>query len=281
VAATRARRELHLFCEPAPTAAQRPPAPHAGTPLATLWRAIAADFPAEKARPDPPQLALALPPPQPLLARLAADWTPPQLPPGPSVAGVAVASYEAQGDEASRAMLIEPAGYASRAVCEQLRRWARQGRAGRPDLELARELRARLERTGLAASELEGCAALAHSALESCLADARLQWVLSATHTRTPGALELTGLHEGRLTSIRADCSFIDADGTRWLIDFIPAAPAGEPPQEFLEREMARRRSEHAKYQALARQLGPQPVRVGCYFASLQAFCEYASAVRR
>ena len=277
VAATRARRELHLFCEPAPAAAQRPSAPHAGTPLATLWRAIAADFPAEKARPAAPQLALELPPPQPLLARLTADWSLPQPAPGPHAIGIAIASYEARGAETERAAVLAPADYAFRAVCEQLRRYARRGQLPAPSApELASELRERLERTGLDTSELADCARLAQAALAACLADSRLQWIFSPRHTRTPGTLELTGLHEGRLTSMRGDCTFIDATGARWLIDFVAATTPEESAAEFLAGQMAQRSGEHAKYLALARQLGEVPVRVGCYFVSQQAFCEYA-----
>jgi ATP-dependent helicase/nuclease subunit A len=218
VAATRARHQLHLYGELDVT-------PRAGTLLARLWPAIKAQFPVQAqdsestAAPQAAEIVReAL-----VLERLSQDWTVPPLPPGPQAPGLPIASYEA-------APLQHAVNLSERAVCELLRSQARRRRlpAG-DDAALAQLLRARLERLGCAPEELPDRTMLALGLLQACLNDARLQWIfasLAAADAQAESPLALTGLVAGRLTSTRADLSFKDAAGTRWLIDIAPQPAA-------------------------------------------------------
>jgi len=78
----------------------------------------------------------------------------------------------------------------------------------------------------------------------------------------------------GRLTGVVIDRSFVDSDGTRWVIDFKTSRHEGSGLQAFLDEEMKRYRPQLETYVALARGLGPYPVRAGLYFPLLSAFCE-------
>ena len=262
VAATRARLQLHLFGQLEDARPDQPdPAPRSGTLLERLWAAIHADFPKQ-----PEGLpATAAPESQTALhkvatlERLRADWQLPPLPAGPPPSALPIASYEA-------APLDHTADLVDRAVCEILRRLAR--RRALPDLDgaaLAQLLTARLQRLGGAAEVLPAGVAAGVELLQACLADARLQWIfasLAAPQAQAETPLQLTGMFAGRLTSIRADISFIDPAGTRWLIDIAPRA--ADPEAAFALRL--------ARHLQLAKALGPTPARAAIYLPATQLF---------
>ncbi|HTV80148.1 MAG TPA: UvrD-helicase domain-containing protein [Steroidobacteraceae bacterium] len=228
VAATRARLQLHLFGQLEEASAQRPePRPAAGTLLERLWPAIKGQFPAraEESR----QLALefaSTPGGSGNLRRLQSDWQLPPLPPVPALQVLPVAAYEPpEPQPAAGAALVD------RAVCELLRALARRRRApGRDDAALLEQLRVRLQELGCEPARLNAAALEGLEVLLACREDERLRWIFACLAEEPPGAqtpLALTGLFEGRLTSIQADVSFRAPDGTRWLIDIAPSPPDG------------------------------------------------------
>jgi ATP-dependent helicase/nuclease subunit A len=62
------------------------------------------------------------------------------------------------------------------------------------------------------------------------------------------------------------DRTFIDAEGVRWVIDFKTSRHEGADLAEFLDRELDRYRGQLERNMALARRLGPQPVKAALYF---------------
>ena len=274
VAATRARSELHLFGElPHAADARREAAPQSGTLLATLWRALAPEFPAEVASEAPraPAVPTSVP-----LQRLTADWCLPELPPGPVTAALAIASYAAPAEDTEQELTLDPERCAARVVRDLLRRAARSGRPPSPWSEpLERAVRERLARIGVPGAAGDPAALQAARLFEACRADPRLRWMFSPAHHEVAGPLALTGLYEGRLASVAADLSFVDADGVRWLIDFKAGAPGEEDTPAFLAREMARHEGELAQYLSLGRRLGAARIRVAAYFTAVQSLCEH------
>ena len=93
-----------------------------------------------------------------------------------------------------------------------------------------------------------------------------------------PWSRALTGLAAGRLTGVVIDRSFVDPEGTRWVIDFKTSRHEGGGLESFLEQEMDRYRPQLETYVALARSLGPNSVRAGLYFPLLGAFRELKTA---
>jgi ATP-dependent helicase/nuclease subunit A len=250
VATTRARNELHLFgelVEPASPEARAEPA--SGTLLASLWPAIATRFPTELDVNAAPTADLALPPMR--FERLPSHWHLPLIGAGPDASEIAIASYEADEEEASWS--TEPERCVMRIVRDQLCRYSRQSML--PDQPESEMLREKLGRLGLEEGDLIHCVQRAQAVLIACLADRQLQWMFSPGHRQTSSPLPLTGLYQGRLTSVSIDRSFVDAEGTRWVIDFA--------------MEEARS-AQLDKYLALARHLGPEPVRAASYFALTQ-----------
>ncbi|HXS28290.1 MAG TPA: UvrD-helicase domain-containing protein [Steroidobacteraceae bacterium] len=301
VAATRARSQLHLFAEApqrgvggavAPAVLAASAAPAEGTLLAALWPGIVNPFLEAAARLAQPAatgpaevLAGAIvasteasaPAPAPaVLIRLAADWKLPFLPDGPRPDGLsgslAEASPEIEPERGSGLLRGSDAGatqlarVAARIVADQLRR---SGRAGRlpasGSAALDRALRERLRRLGLEGDPLEEAAQRANAIWDRCLADPKLQWIFSTSHTRIESACRLSGLHAGRLASVMLDRTFVDESGVRWLIRIVANDVAEE---RSVDRPAggADRAGEWAdRAVPLARALGPERVRAALY----------------
>ena len=98
------------------------------------------------------------------------------------------------------------------------------------------------------------------------LEDRNGQWVFSAAHREARSELALTGVADSQLTSIVIDRTFVDAQGVRWVIDFKTSRHEGAGLDEFLERELDRYRGQLERNMALARRLGPEPVKAALYF---------------
>jgi hypothetical protein len=71
------------------------------------------------------------------------------------------------------------------------------------------------------------------------------------------------------------DRTFVDAAGTRWIIDFKTGSHEGGAVDEFLDREIERYRVQLTRYARIARELSPDPVRVGLYFPLLSGWREW------
>jgi ATP-dependent helicase/nuclease subunit A len=269
VAATRARLQLHLFGQlDDPTDEKPDPAPRSGTLLHRLWPALHGAFPqraqmlSDATQPSPATVNVLA------RERLANDWALPQLSPGPQPNMLAIASYEpvptAAGSDAEQV------------VCEVLRSLARQRRLLAGDSEqLAQLMHTRLQRRGCLPAVMPQQLAQGVALLRSCLDDARLQWMfksLNAAHSAAEVPLPLTGMFAGRLTSVRADLSFKDAAGTRWLIDIAPLpqqADAAGAADAVLTGAFELRLAQHIQ---LANALGDAPARAAIYLPARQLF---------
>ena len=71
------------------------------------------------------------------------------------------------------------------------------------------------------------------------------------------------------IVNVIIDRTFVDADGTRWVVDFKTSPHEGGDRDAFLEEEVKRYRGQLQRYAHFARGLGPQPVRAGLYYPLL------------
>ena len=295
VAATRARTELHLFADlPQGEEESDKRQPPSGTLLATLWPAISADFPSQVDNGFPATAAskdAALAQLRasnagstsgtygahqaPLFERLPNSWHLPPIANGPPSTAIPIASYEPE-DEGDASWSSDPHRCVARVVREHLCGLARQSSlpaatSGDAFQVLVRE---RLSRIGLIENDLEQCTQHAAEIIAACLADRRFLWMFARGNRETMSPLHLTGVYEGRLTSIAIDHSFIDSTDTRWLIDFSVEMPNTSNVEDFIASEFQRNQPQLRKSISLVRHLGPQAVRVAMYFPFAQAFVE-------
>jgi len=289
VAATRAKRALHLFGH-ALLDEDGPKEPDKRSLLARLWPAVRDTFEAAAAPDDNPAAAsaratpTAQPPPPgapPGLRRLAAGWQAPPAPPPVAARQAAEAAADVgPGDayEIEFRWAGETARHVGTVVHRLLRLIARYGserwQTGGGAFT-ARAIAAALGALGVPAAEHATATERVQDALRRTLADERGRWVL-APHTEGHSEYALTGVVDGRPARFVIDRTFVDEAGVRWIVDFKTGTHEGGDLEAFLAREQERYRSQLEGYAALMNALEPgRTVRLALYFPLLQAWREW------
>lgn len=268
VAATRARDTLWLSGAPE-LDARGEPRVRTHTLLGTLWPALAGRFTRES-----PVAAAAIPAAPPLLERLRSSWEPAVLPPAVPIAHLPAAHLSEAAPEFSWV------GETQRHIGILVHEWLAQlGSAGSvpapaPGAAARSAVLARLGRAGVPERERARAADLVLDAVTRTLQDERGRWLLDPAHREARSELALTGVIDAQLRNIIIDRSFIDAEGTRWVIDFKTSRHEGGGLEAFLDEELERYRAQLRTYAQLARALGPEPVRAALYFPLLGALRE-------
>jgi ATP-dependent exoDNAse (exonuclease V) beta subunit len=161
-----------------------------------------------------------------------------------------------------------------RLLCRMARhdpaRWARGGEA----FSLP-AIRAALRALGVPPDALAAAADKVRDALTRTLADPKGAWVLQP-HREARSEYALTAREEGGVHSYIIDRTFIDGEGTRWIVDYKTGGHEGGALEDFLDREQQRYRAQLESYAALLRRLEPdRPIRLGLYFPLLSAWREW------
>ncbi len=169
-------------------------------------------------------------------------------------------------------------GYLYRVAVEGLDRWDRERVvAERPAME------AMLRGLGLNRVEAGAGAKRCVEIVCKALADERGRWVLGAQ--REAGAeVALTGLLDGVVRRVVIDRTFLDEDGTRWIIDYKTGEHRGGSLERFLAQERERYRPQLEGYARLllkasrGRAKGllssEGTIRKGLYYPAIPAWCE-------
>jgi ATP-dependent helicase/nuclease subunit A len=129
---------------------------------------------------------------------------------------------------------------------------------------------------GVPDEHLEGAVAGVMAALVGVHRDARAQWIFKKGYRDDLREHALSGVWRGELVRAVFDRSFIDEQGTRWVIDYKTSEHSGGGREQFLDLQVERYRPQLERYAVLARRLGPEPVRVALYFPLLRAWREWA-----
>ncbi|RKZ47019.1 MAG: hypothetical protein DRQ58_07540 [Gammaproteobacteria bacterium] len=72
--------------------------------------------------------------------------------------------------------------------------------------------------------------------------------------------------------SIKIDRTFVDKDGTRWIIDYKTSQHEGTVIESFLDLQQERYRDQLVKYGALMKLYGDEPMKLGLNFPLLQGW---------
>jgi ATP-dependent exoDNAse (exonuclease V) beta subunit len=272
VAATRARRTLQFSAAPK-SRQDGTIGPRAGTLLACLWPAIAQEANTECAA-AVAAAAEPVPTAPPQIRRLVAGWDLPQLQTAPDWPRLPISHQSLEPPEFS--WVGETARHIGTVVHAALEGLASTAQLpNRASIEGDRDFYVyQLKRHGVPARELPRAAGVVVEALVRTVGSDRGRWIFAAEHSEARSELALTGIAAGRLTNVVIDRSFVDGEGTRWVIDFKTSRHEGGGLEEFLQHETLRYRAQLETYVALARALGPNPVRAGLYFPLLDAFRE-------
>lgn len=277
VAATRARRELHLLgaagVEQIEGRLQITP-PRPGTMLAMLWPELQPFFEAAAATCAAPQPAAPEAPRPELLRRLPIEWSPPA-PDAAVAAPPALETVDLQRPEFD--WVSEVSRRVGTLVHRELDRMTSGLAAQTRFAESKPRLLAELAELGVPPDRrLEACER-AIAAIERTLSDPRGRWLLGlgASLREAESELALSGFVNGELVNGVIDRTFIDERGVRWIVDFKTSTHAGGNLEAFLDQEVERYQPQLARYAQLLRLLHPgEPVKAALYFPLMQQWRE-------
>ena len=276
VATTRARKNLHLLgnAKLEPEGA-RLNAPDSRSLLAKIWTTVEPEFSesligAEVEEEDNVDTVTPKPPGIPL-RRLAAGWTP--APPPQDVVWEPRKQLRGTEDPGSRQPTFDWASELQRRVGTVVHRMLQQLYA--PDrLHFGHDtLRVALRQEGLDGRKLDEALSRAESALKNIVGDDRGRWILSR-HQDDQREYALSAVVQGRVRRHVLDRTFV-AGGTRWIIDYKTGTHSGGSPEDFLDNEQARYRTQLESYGSLIRSMDSRPIRLGLYFPMLQGWREW------
>ena len=263
VAATRARQRLfllgHIDAEKG--------VPQSRTMLADLWPALTPEEQAAiletPARPERTDVAAF-----PRLRRMPPDWTPPELPDPvewtstqPPAESDTVPTFEWVGEG------LRHAGTVAHVFLQRM-----AANAVVPDIAA---IRAALAHEGVAQQDLSSLATRVRQALEAAASSPRGKWILTA-HAGHRTEYAIAGVVAGNIVRGTIDRTFVDEDGTRWVIDYKMSHRQGGEIEAFLDEQQRRYRPQLERYASLLEPLG-DPIKLGLYFPLLGSWREWSS----
>ncbi len=272
VAATRARRRLHLIGDAKRDDDGAVKEPSSGTLLRKLWDVVRDDFavPGERRRQRGEARAAVPPARQGLLRRLAIERSAYAIP--------AAAAWNAPPEARARDEIeFSWVGDTARRVGSVVHRWlqriADDEAKGWTRPRIERELAAimnELSARGVVEGELAKASARVIDALAKTLEDPRGQWLLGPqTHARNE--YRISAVIDGVRRDLVIDRMFEDLAGA-WIVDYKTSSHEGADLERFLAGEEERYRPQLERY---ANAAGKPGARRGLYFPLLKGWREW------
>lgn len=114
-----------------------------------------------------------------------------------------------------------------------------------------------------------------HDKLHAIAASASGKWLLNPQHQDSACELSLSILQEHKLTTHILDRTFIDAEGTRWIIDYKTLSiPTNVPPSQFYADKIAEYRPQLLRYAGVLKAMEDRPQKLALYFVWQQKLFE-------
>jgi len=258
VAATRAKQRLHLFGHTGLDKMNQPK-PAANTLLNTLWPVIGEAFSGldtESGQTGKERFTYHQE------QRLPADWRlklpiqAPELTEAPTAENTI--DFEWAGDTARHVGTL---------VHRYLERIAIQGLKNWPEEKLdpiESQIEAALANLGVDPDEMARATEKTLRALRNTLSHEKGRWILE-DHPQHACELPLT-VHDEQSRHYIIDRTFIDEEGTRWIIDYKTGEHLEEDIEAFLDAEQERYRDQLENYARIMRLLESNPIKLMLYF---------------
>ncbi len=220
------------------------------------------------------------PPDYPCIRRLFSRWKAPAPPVDVCITKphAAISAGSAYADE----LKFDWAGITVRMTGTVVHRWLRNicetGLNGWDEDRIraaAGKISANLISMGLERDQVNEAANLVVSALHSTIADETGRWLLSPHHG---GKCEypLAGLMDNRMVYVVIDRTFIDQNGTRWIVDYKSGIHKGGGIDAFMAQERMRYDKQTALYAALMEKKEPgRKIRRALYFPMFKGWCTW------
>jgi len=126
-----------------------------------------------------------------------------------------------------------------------------------------------LRQLGVASSELSKAVELVSHNLQQTLLDPQGIYLLSR-HNQSVSELALERIEEGEFKSYIIDRTFIDDQGTRWIIDYKTSTHEGAGRDDFLKQQKQHYLTQLENYASLLAELETIPIKLVLYFTSYQ-----------
>ncbi|ACV26154.1 UvrD-helicase domain-containing protein [Kangiella koreensis] len=110
--------------------------------------------------------------------------------------------------------------------------------------------------------------------LTNVLNDPKAQWILSAQHQDSACELALTGVVDGEYKAFVIDRTFVDEEGTRWIVDYKTGSHLGDDIAGFIQSEKERYQAQLEQYKTLMAQIDQRPIKLALYFPMMKRFEE-------
>ncbi len=262
VAATRAKRRLHLLGHLAVSNKGIAEKPTSGSLLEKLWPVVQ---PAFEELQQPPSVADVEDIPLQELKRLPADWQV-SFNSEPTAASAATASTE-QPQAIEFSWAGDTARHVGTLVHRYLERIANEGLAHWPVERIdtmTATVRRGLSNLGVDAEELERATDKTLRALRQTLHDETGRWILG-DHPEAACEWPLTVRAE-RIAHYVIDRTFVDDQGIRWIIDYKTGEHLEDDRDAFLDQELERYRAQLENYGQIVHLLEQRPIRLALYF---------------
>lgn len=284
VAATRAKRELHLLGTVQAKDDEgglRLIEPRNGSMLRMLWHEVRPAFEKRAQTPATRAITFAAVPTAWRLRRMPLDWQPPQADAAAQVRELAVIDTELPQPDFD--WVTETSRHVGTLVHRELERMVRDsgGSIRAPDVASLRAAKSRLiaeiSELGVPPDRCEAAATRVLAAIEQTLADERGRWLLGlgGDIQQAQSELALSGVIDDQIVAGVIDRTLIDAQGVRWIIDFKTSTHEGGGLEDFLAAEVERYLAQLRRYARLMRLLEPErPVRAALYFPLLRQWRE-------
>jgi ATP-dependent exoDNAse (exonuclease V) beta subunit len=276
VAATRARKRLHLFGDVKRDHDGTPKDPPGKSLLAKLWCVVAPDFAIPGVRRVATSNAPAVPAAkQGELRRLAIDSLAYEAPPPvqwqapPEKAGYDEIEFSWVGDTARRVGSVVHR-WLQRIADDEAKGWSR-ARVEKERAAIANELAAR----GVVEADIGKAADRVIAALATALDDPRGRWLLGPQQNAR-NEYRLSTVVDGVRRVLVIDRMFEDLAGA-WIVDYKTSSHEGADLEGFLDGEKTRYRDQLERYAAAAARLN---ARRGLYFPLLKGWREWTSDER-
>jgi ATP-dependent exoDNAse (exonuclease V) beta subunit len=266
VAATRARKRLHLFGHAEFQKNAQQVWPRSASLLAQMWPALGRIWTDKYELSEPEQEfsetdTVAIPrAPQ---AIIPSGWKCPDPP-------ADAQSARPQNSDAGHTIEFAWAGDTARAIGIVVHRFfqylveSRTECLGEVD-DFESTTRKLLSQEGVLKPDIDAAMSRVRSALENSLEDETGRWILSADHDDSKCELAITAVLEGEVRHLVIDRTFVD-EGVRWIIDYKTGTHSGGNIEGFLDEEEKRYGPQLERYAQAFRKLEDRPVKTALYY---------------
>ena len=105
--------------------------------------------------------------------------------------------------------------------------------------------------------------------LKRCYQDEDFQWIMDSTYSEQACEVSISDYSKGYRKEYIIDRTFVDSQGTRWIIDYKSSAnPDSMTREEFILNQEATYSDQLKRYADLFRQMESRPIKTALYFTA-------------